>query len=101
MKFLANTSMPIMKLSLNSDFMHMNIDLTFQIRGHTGIRCTSLIKQFIEAEELLKPLVVTLKTLLNCYELCDTYTGGLGSYSLTLMTIALLQVCIFRFSLLR
>ncbi len=47
--------------------MHMNIDLTFQIRGHTGIRCTALIKQFIAAEDLLKPLVITLKTLLNSY----------------------------------
>jgi len=42
--------MPIMKLGLNSDYLHMNIDLTFQIRGHTGIRCTALIKQFITAE---------------------------------------------------
>ncbi len=75
--------------------MHMNIDLTFQVRGHTGIRCTELIKQFITAESLLKPLVITLKTLLNSYELCDTYTGGLGSYSLTLMTIALLQVVFY------
>jgi len=83
--------MPIMKLALNSSYMHMNIDLTFQVRGHTGLRCTSLIKQFIAAEELLKPLVVTLKTLLGHYDLCDTYTGGVGSYSLTLMTIALLQ----------
>ena len=43
---------------------------------------------------MLKPLVLTLKTLLNSYNLCDTYTGGLGSYSLTLMSIALLQVII-------
>ena len=41
--------MPIMKLALNSSYMHMNIDLTFQVRGHTGLRCTSLIKQFIAA----------------------------------------------------
>lgn len=69
--------------------------MTFQVRGHTGIRCTALIHQFIAAEPLLKPLVSCLKTLLNCYDLCDTYTGGLGSYSLTLMTIALLQVTFY------
>ena len=44
------------------------------------------------AEPLLRPLVLTLKSMLNSYGLCDTYTGGLGSYSLTLMVIALLQV---------
>ena len=44
---------------------------------------------------MLRPLVLVLKTMLNSYGLCDTYTGGLGSYSLTLMTIALLQVIYF------
>ena len=80
--------MPVIKMNYHG----YKVDLTFQMRGHTGIRCTELIRQFMAAEPLLRPLVLTLKTMINSYNLCDTYTGGLGSYSLALMVIALLQV---------
>jgi len=46
----------------------------------------------MHAEPLLRPLVITLKNIIYAYDLSDPYTGGLGSYSLTLMVIALLQV---------
>jgi DNA polymerase sigma len=36
--------------------------------------------------------VVILKQIIYAYNLADPYTGGLGSYSLTLMVVALLQV---------
>lgn len=68
------------------------MDITFQLREHTGLRCAELIEEFKAAEPLLKPLVVILKQIIYAYNLSDPYTGGLGSYSLTLMVIALLQV---------
>lgn len=50
------------------------------------------MEEFKQAEPQLLPLVLTLKRLIYAYNLADPYTGGLSSYSLTLMTIALLQV---------
>lgn len=44
------------------------------------------------AEPLLRPLVLVIKMLVQIYGLNDPYKGGLGSYAITLMVIALLQV---------
>jgi DNA polymerase sigma len=52
------------------------------------------MEEFKLVEPLLLPLVITLKRLIYAYNLADPYTGGLSSYSLTLMTIALLQVAL-------
>jgi DNA polymerase sigma len=41
---------------------------------------------------LLTPLVLTLKQFLYQFNLHETYTGGVGSYALTLMVISLLQL---------
>lgn len=60
--------------------------------NHRGLRCVELMEEFKLAEPLLLPLVLTLKRLIYAYKLADPYKGGLSSYSLTLMTIALLQV---------
>lgn len=40
----------------------------------------------------LKPLVLVIKQILYINQLHDTYTGGLGSYSVLLMVVAFLQV---------
>lgn len=46
----------------------------------------------MQAEPLLRPLALIIKFLVNTYGLSDPYKGGLGSYAITLMVIALLQV---------
>lgn len=70
----------------------MHVDITFQNRTHMGLKCLDMIKSFMEAEPLLRPLVLIIKTLMNVYDLSDPYKGGLSSYGVTLMVIALLQV---------
>lgn len=57
-----------------------------------GLKCSETIKAFMQAEPLLRPLVLVIKVLVNVYGLSDPYKGGLGSYAITLMVIALLQV---------
>lgn len=47
---------------------------------------------------MLKPLVLVLKSLVEAYDISDPYKGGISSYGLTLMVIALLQVDICLFS---
>ena len=51
-----------------------------------------MIKSFMQAEPLLRPLVLVIKVLVNSYDISDPYKGGLSSYAITLMVIALLQV---------
>jgi len=68
------------------------VDLTFLTRNHMGLKCSETIKAFMLAEPLLRPLVLVIKMLVQIYGLNDPYKGGLGSYAITLMVIALLQV---------
>jgi DNA polymerase sigma len=53
-----------------------------------------MIKSFMGVEQLLRPLVLVLKMLVDIYDISDPYKGGLSSYAITLMVIALLQVII-------
>ena len=43
----------------------------------------------------LRPLVLVIKKMLLVNQLHDTYTGGLGSYSVFLLVVAFLQVSSF------
>lgn len=46
----------------------------------------------MQAEPLLRPLVLVIKVLVKIYGINDPYKGGISSYAITLMVIALLQV---------
>jgi len=59
-----------------------------------GLKCSEMIKSFMGVEQLLRPLVLVLKMLVDIYDISDPYKGGLSSYAITLMVIALLQVII-------
>ena len=59
-----------------------------------GLKCSEMIKSFMGVEKLLRPLVLVLKMLVDIYDISDPYKGGLSSYAITLMVIALLQVII-------
>jgi DNA polymerase sigma len=51
-----------------------------------------MIKAFMLAEPLLRPLTLVIKVLVKIYGLNNPYKGGISSYGITLMVIALLQV---------
>ena len=87
-----SATMPVIKLRMSSRFESMNVDLTFQTKIHMGLKCSETIQAFMQAEPLLRPLVLIIKTLVHRYKLSDPYKGGIGSYGVTLMVIALLQV---------
>ncbi len=91
-KFLKNATIPVIKLHFGPSFNNIKCDITVMFGHHRGLRCVELMQEFKQAEPLLLPLVLALKRLIYAYNLADPYTGGLSSYSLTLMTIALLQV---------
>jgi non-canonical poly(A) RNA polymerase PAPD5/7 len=79
---------------MDERFQSIHIDITFQSKSHMGLKCSEMIKSFMEVEQLLRPLVLVLKMLVDIYEISDPYKGGLSSYAITLMVIALLQVII-------
>lgn len=92
--FISQAKVPVIKLQFNEKFEGLSVDITFNSRDHFGKKCSELIRAFMSTEPLLRPLVIVIKTLVKTYGLYDTYNGGIGSYAITLMVIALLQVCL-------
>jgi len=62
------------------------------INVNVGVMHTSLIKNYLQQFKPLKPLLLVLKFFLHQHALNEPYTGGLGSYGLTLMLVNFLQL---------
>lgn len=92
MKYIKTASVPIIKLQMSPAFASRKVDITFQTYYHSGVKCNGLLRDYIKKMDKLKPLVLVVKKLLYVNGLHDTYTGGLGSYSVVLLVVAFLQV---------
>jgi len=43
-KFIKGASMPVIKLLMSEQLYSYKVDITFQLREHTGLRCAQLIE---------------------------------------------------------
>eukprot|EP00029_Vermamoeba_vermiformis_P009637 TRINITY_DN4876_c0_g1_i1.p1 TRINITY_DN4876_c0_g1~~TRINITY_DN4876_c0_g1_i1.p1 ORF type:complete len:768 (-),score=163.29 TRINITY_DN4876_c0_g1_i1:228-2531(-) len=66
------------------------VDISFDIT--TGIANTKIIKEFLNQYPLLRPLALVIKFYLKQRYLNDTWSGGIGSYTLIMMIISYLQL---------
>lgn len=78
---------PIIKLIDHST--KCMVDISFECRS--GILNTNLIKKYLDEYPHLKPLALILKYYLKLCYLNDTWTGGIGSYTLLVLIIFYLQ----------
>lgn len=90
-KFIKNTTVPVLKLSANSQFDSIKIDITLKDLKHSGLNCVALVQQFMIIYPPLKPIAIILKQLLYLGKLNDPYQKGLSSYGLILMIVAYFQ----------
>eukprot|EP01116_Phalansterium_solitarium_P018683 TRINITY_DN5043_c0_g1_i1.p1 TRINITY_DN5043_c0_g1~~TRINITY_DN5043_c0_g1_i1.p1 ORF type:complete len:1345 (+),score=190.37 TRINITY_DN5043_c0_g1_i1:216-4250(+) len=73
-------------------FASVPLFVPFQGRSqHLGLQAAELVCSYLAAMPELKPLVLVLKQFLHERQLNNSYTGGLGSFSLVLMAIGFLQ----------
>ena len=56
-----------------------------------GLANTDLVRKFLEQMPALRPLVLVLKQFLYNRDLHETFTGGMGSYLLTMTVVSHLQ----------
>lgn len=83
----------MIKIVCTEKYLNKKLDITLQDERHNGLNCVDLVKEYLaEYEGLLKPIVFVVKHLLYLAGLNDPYQGGLSSYGLILMIVALLQV---------
>ena len=59
--------------------------------NHNGLQCVSLVKEYLKENQLIEPLILVLKQMLDIWGFNDPYTGGLSSYALFLLIVSFLQ----------
>lgn len=67
----------------------IQVDISFN--QENGIQNTAIVNRYLKEFDALRPLVMVLKYYMQCRDLQEPYTGGIGSYALTLMLISFLQ----------
>lgn len=65
------------------------VDISFEC--DTGLNNTKLIKRYLDEFPYLRPLALIIKYYLKLCYLNDTWTGGIGSYTLLVLIIFYLQ----------
>jgi len=87
-KVLDKASVPIIKiLETKTD---IKVDISFNTTN--GVKSADLIKKYLVEYPCLRPLVMVLKQFLIQRDFNEVWTGGIGSYSLILMTVSFLQL---------
>jgi non-canonical poly(A) RNA polymerase PAPD5/7 len=87
-KVLSHASVPIIKIL--EPHTELKIDISFNTV--IGVKSAELIKKFLVEYPCLRPLVMVLKQFLIQRDFNEVWTGGIGSYSLILMTVSFLQL---------
>ena len=84
---IENAVVPIIKL-VDSQTM-VNIDISFNTSN--GQEAAALVNKYLQHFPHLRQMVILLKYILNCRGLNEVWTGGLGSYALTLLVVNFFQ----------
>lgn len=90
-------------LEQDEETKELNIDITLdepkkaatgtgnEAHEHLGLQCCKYIKRRLEEYPKIKILALVLKKFLSLKDLNKPYSGGLSSYSLVQMILALLR----------
>jgi len=92
-QFIDTASVPVIKLNT---IYSIPVDITMIQPSHSGKKTKALLLQFLHDYKELRYLVLVLKQFLRQQSLHNPYTGGLGSYCLSLMVTSFLQIYVYR-----
>lgn len=84
---ISKAKVPIIKLEDSLTKIH--VDISFDEEG--GIKNTKIIKSLLKKYKWARELIIILKYFISERGLDEPFTGGLGSYALSLMVISFLQ----------
>ena len=76
-------------IKLRDAVSRLTVDISFN--SQNGPRNSSVVCRLLARHRDARPLIFVLKYLLYYHALNEVYTGGLGSYALTLMVVAHIQ----------
>lgn len=90
-KIIETAFIPIIKLVSTDQYFSFKIDISIEDEKHFGLKCVELIKTYLKEYDILEPLIIALKTILQNANLNDPYVGGMSSYGLILMVVSFIQ----------
>ena len=82
---------PVLQLVLLQDGYSLRLDVTVSEAKHRGGKCTLVVRRLLREVPRLREVFLTLKQLFHVCEANVPFRGGLGSYSLFVMTAALMK----------
>ncbi|CAL1539391.1 unnamed protein product [Lymnaea stagnalis] len=91
-KVLDKASVPIVKLTDSESDVKVDVSFNTDSNQNFGVESARLIKDYMKEYDCLKYLVLVLKQFLLQRDLNEVFTGGISSYSLTLLAISFLQL---------
>eukprot|EP00924_Labyrinthula_sp_SR-Ha-C_P003753 snap_masked-scaffold_3-processed-gene-3.52-mRNA-1 protein AED:1.00 eAED:1.00 QI:0/-1/0/0/-1/1/1/0/659 len=89
---LIQSNVPVLKLKLNMNQVVLDVDVSVLTPEHSGLQARDFILSTQRNFPQFKPLCMFLKLLLQKFNFNDTYTGGVGSYALSLLILFMLNV---------
>ncbi|XP_055341519.1 terminal nucleotidyltransferase 4B-like isoform X3 [Paramacrobiotus metropolitanus] len=87
-KVLDRASVPIIKLTDR----HTDVKANVSFNMVSGLQTAELVLTFLKEYPCLEKLVLVLKQFLQQHGLNESFTGGIGSYALVLLTVSFLQL---------
>ncbi|WFD31023.1 polynucleotide adenylyltransferase [Malassezia sp. CBS 17886] len=85
---IARAKVPIVKFVC--PYGHFHVDIS--VNQANGLQAANLVNRWLRRQPSLRPLVMVLKQLLQQRALSEVFSGGLGSYSVTLLVLSFLQL---------
>lgn len=85
---IARAKVPIIKFVCPLGHFHVDIS----INQANGLQAAQFVNRWLVKQPAIRPLVMVLKQFLQQRVLSEVFTGGLGSYSVTLLVLSFLQL---------
>ncbi|CAD8125078.1 unnamed protein product [Paramecium sonneborni] len=91
-KVIENAKKPVLKMQFSQEFQNKHIDITISKNDHSGRKTSNSMIEFQKEFKQFKSLAVILKFYFKSINLLNAYQGGLNSYCILTMILALLQI---------
>ena len=78
--YIGATSVPLIKIKTKENIDIKNVDISLQDNTHYGIKCVTLVLNYIKEYEVLLPMVLALKNILKQANLNDPYTVSILNF---------------------
>ncbi|CAD8112352.1 unnamed protein product [Paramecium primaurelia] len=91
-KVIDNARKPVLKMQCSQEFQNKLIDITISKNDHSGRKTANSMIEFQKEFKQFKSLALILKFYFKSINLLNSYQGGLNSYCILTMILALLQI---------